>query len=224
MFGRANAAGLTGLGFAVAVRSDGGVTAVGAYVEASYNGSVYVYRDERLATGGVGVTLGAGDEVGIVEVVGQGKAGVDARVADSGRLYRMVPWSPWGGSSAWFGSSVVFVGGAGSEVLLVGAAWDSTCGDMKSGDNGVYNPLCSQSGAVYVLGPNTSASGAGEYARAGIMKAPNSSVIGSAWFGIQKNLNDLLNALLHCRICGSISLTPLIFTILLMFENGFTVI
>ena len=69
-------------------------------------------------------------------------------------------------------------------MLLVGAYGDSTCWDMKSGAGGNTSSLCHWSGAVYVLGRNTSVGvGAGEYERAGMVKAPAASVMSDAYFG-----------------------------------------
>ena len=123
-----------------------------------------------------------------MEVVDEGEAGVQARVADGGARYRIVAWSPWGGSSGGtnnqkFGISVLFVGEAGAEVLLVGAQHDSTCWNLTSGATSPSDP-CFQSGGVYVLGRNESTGvGAGVYQRAGMLKAPAASVMREAWYG-----------------------------------------
>lgn len=121
------------------------VGAVGAYGENSFEGSVYVYRDERLGAGGAGAALEIDVRIGTVEVVGQGSGvGEMANGDDPGR-YRIVAWSSYGGAAPWFGWSVIYLEAAGVEVLLVGAPRDSTCGGLANGGG-----ICALSGAVYV--------------------------------------------------------------------------
>ena len=125
----------TGFGYNVAVRSDGGVVAVTAVVDST--GSVWLFRDVALG-GWRGVTQGP---VGEWEQAGPGGHAPDVGV--------LRPPAHTGGR---FGHSVAFVGHAGAEILLVGAAQDSTCGGQSSGS-------CLNSGAVYAFGRNTSAAG-----------------------------------------------------------------
>lgn len=117
---RRKAAGDLQFGYGTAVRGDGGVIAVGAYIENNDEGSVYVYRDVRLRGGGAGAVLGSDARLGTVEVVGQGSGVGERANADDARLYRIVGWSAYGGTAAWFGFAVVYLEAAGWRCCWLG--------------------------------------------------------------------------------------------------------
>ena len=69
-------------------------------------------------------------------------------------------------------------------MLLVGAPSDSTCWNLSSGASSTSD-TCYCSGAVYVLARNESGGvGTGVYQRAGMFKAPASSVTQEAFYGL----------------------------------------
>ena len=152
-------------GFAAAVRGDGGVVAVGAVfdgIKATRDGAVWLFRDRVVGVGGAdAVTNGVVMEW---EAVGVGGG-------------PLIPWSPHSPSASWFGHAVAFVGDAGADVLLVGAARDQTCGGLTAGG-------CNGSGAVYAFGRNMSGGGGGEYSEPLWMKKMEPVVENNAEYGV----------------------------------------
>ena len=161
------------LGFPVIVRDDGGVVAVSAYGEENYKGGVYVFRDKKLGGGGNGSANNSG---GGGRVRDWRDGGVEewevVWQSGGGGGYNLQSWSPYGSPSGYgetkdqyFGKSLAFVGEAGSELLLVGTEYDSTCGDLQSG--GSSSSPCWKSGAVYVFRRRANSSGSAGRVRSG---------------------------------------------------------